>query len=155
MQYTNSQILAAVLNRFAQPLIKEYAGSKIKQAAGYQIAENMIKKWFPVSPNYSLMNDISFAINGATDRAIVPVLNGFIAKMPDDMIPVIAHSIVDSALQNGKLDFIEGKLTFDKHDLEELKKLLEYNLPLDKTKEYEVITLPPETKVESTVYNNE
>lgn len=145
MQYTNSQILAAVLNHFAQPLIKDFASLKISQLGGFQMAENMIKKWLPVSPNYSLMNDISFAIQGATDKAIIPILNKYLSKVPDELIPTLAHSIVDEALEKGKLEFMDGKIIFEKEDLTELKKLLDYNLPLEKNSEYTV-----KTKLEDT-----
>lgn len=145
MHYTNSQILAAVINHFAQPLIKEFASLKISQFSGFQMAENMIKKWLPVSPNYSLMNDISFAIQGATDKAIVPLLSKYLSKVPDDLIPTLAHSIVDEALDKGVLEFMDGKIVFEKEDLNELKKLLDYNLPLEKSSEYVVKTKLEET----------
>lgn len=148
MQYTNSQILASVLNYFAQPIIKELAGQKIMQASGFQVAENAIKKWLPVSPNYSLMNDISFIIQGATDKAIVPILSKYLSTIPDDMIPTLAHSIVDSAIKEGKLEYFDGKLEFTKEDMQDLKKLLNYNLPLAQADCYKVRIAPIEEKAE-------
>lgn len=140
MQYTNAHILAAVLNYFAQPIIKDLAGMKITSTSGYQVVENTIKKWLPVSPNYSLMNDIGIFIQGATDKAIVPILNSYLSNIPDEMIPSIAHSIVDTAIKEGKFDFADGRLDIGKEDFLKLKTLLDYNLPLKEEAEYKVIT---------------
>lgn len=52
----------------------------------------------------------------------------------------MAHGLVDKAIQNGGLELMEGRLKFDMNDLRELKNLLDYNLPLAKKDEYEVIT---------------
>ena len=52
----------------------------------------------------------------------------------------MAHGLVDKAIQNGGLELMEGRLKFDMNDLRELKNLLDYNLPLQKKEEYEVIT---------------
>ena len=46
--------------------------------------------------------------------------------------------MVDSALAQGELSMFEGNLVFDKSDLENLKKLLDYNLPLPDENRYEV-----------------
>lgn len=149
MQYTNSQILASVLNYFAQPIIKDFVGQKIVQTGGYQMVENTIKKWLPVSPNYSLMNDISFAIHGASDKAIVPILNKYLSSIPDDIIPSMAHSIVDSALASGKYEFVDGKLEFTREDILNLKALLDDNLPLRNEDNYVVKTRRNEAKVQA------
>lgn len=142
MTHSNSEILAAVLNHFSQPLIKELAGMRLSQTSGFQMVENVIRKWLPVSPDYSLMNDLSFIFEGATSKTVVPLLSKSLATIPDDMIPNLAHSIVDSALSSGKLDFIEGKIKFTQQDFQDLKNLLNYNLPLKETEEYKVLLSP-------------
>lgn len=155
MQYTNSQILAAVLNRFIQPVVTQFAQMKLGSMPFVQMIETKLKNTGWVSNNWSLTQEISPMIEPVTGNIVKPFINKYLSNIPDEAIPNVAHAIVDKALEKGSLEILEGKLILDKHDLEELKKLLEYNLPLDKTKEYDVITSPPETKVESTVYNNE
>lgn len=145
--YKNSEILAAVINKFAEPIITQFAGSKMSSMAWYQVTENFVKKWLPVSSNYQLYQDLSVFINGGTAKLLQPVLEQYLSKIPDDMIPVMAHSIVDSALANGEINFAEGRLQFEKEDLLELKKLLNYNLPLPKKDEYQVIMSMPEKEV--------
>lgn len=115
--------------------------------AWYQVTENFVKKWLPVSSNYQLYQDLSVFINGGAAKLLQPVLEQYLSKIPDDMIPVMAHSIVDSALANGEINFAEGRLQFEKEDLLELKKLLNYNLPLPKKDEYQVIMSMPEKEV--------
>lgn len=80
---------------------------------------------------------------------VQPMLEGYLKKVPDAAIPEIAHGIVDKALEKGELSIFEGKITFDRGDLEELKKLLNYNLPLKKNDGYEVKTGPDEDNADA------
>ena len=52
----------------------------------------------------------------------------------------MAHSIVDNALKNGELVLFEGMVVFEESDLRTLKRLLELNLPYDKSEEITIIT---------------
>ena len=54
----------------------------------------------------------------------------------------MAHSLVGKAIADNGLALFEGNLVFEKEDMEELKKLLDYNLPLTKTEAYVVKTAP-------------
>ena len=72
---------------------------------------------------------------------IRPFREKFVARIPDDMIPELAHGYVDSAIQKGKLSVIDGFFTFDRDDLVELKKYLNCNLPYQKPEEY-VVKIP-------------
>ena len=54
------------------------------------------------------------------------------------------RKIMDDAIKNGGLSLFEGKIEFEKEDLEELKSLLRYNLPIqDVPNSYEVLTEEP------------
>lgn len=140
MQYTNSQILAAVLNRWLQPVVIQFSQAKMASFPVVQAIENKVKSIGFVSPNWSLMSELSPMIEPVTRSIVQPMLGRYLANIPDEAIPAMAHSIVDKAIANGKLEFMEGKLVFDREDLSELKRLLDYNLPMQKQEEYTVRT---------------
>lgn len=103
-------------------------------------AENWIKNLGIVSPNYSIMKDLSPIIGGASDVLITPFLNRYLSQMDDDSLPAMAHGIVDKAIENGELFLAEGFLVIEEPDLKRLKRLLELNLPLKEDESYVVKT---------------
>ena len=146
MQYTNSQILAAVLNKWLQPVVLQFSQAKMASFPMVQAIENKIKSTGWVNPNWNLTRELSPMIQPITNSILQPVLNRYLANVPDESIPAMAHGIIDQAIANGQLELMDGKLVFEREDLEELKKLLNYNLPLEQEQEYKVITSPQETK---------
>lgn len=138
--YSNAQILAAVLNKWAQPVISQLAIGRLDSIPGIQAINNKIRSTGWVSPNWSMIAELSPIIEPVTNRVAQPILGSYFKRLPDEAIPEIAHGVVDAALQQGQLSIMEGRVTFDKTDLEELKKLLDYNLPLKKDSEYVVKT---------------
>ena len=128
--YTNSQILAAVVSQWVQPLIGTFVTSKIGNIPMLGAAENWVKNLGIVSPNYSIVKDLMPIIGGASDVIIVPMLNKYLSMVDDASLPAMAHGIVDKAIENGELSLAEGYLTFEEADLKRLKRLLELNLPL-------------------------
>lgn len=140
MQYTNSQILSAVLNKWLQPVVLQLSQAKMSTFPFVQAIENKVKSSGFVSPNWSLTHELAPMIEPITNSIVQPMLNKYISNIPDEAIPAMAHSIIDKAMANGKLELMEGKLIFDKEDLSELKHLLDYNLPLSQTDGYKVKT---------------
>lgn len=128
--YTNSQILAAVVSQWMQPLIGSFVTSKIGNIPMLGAAENWVKNLGIVSPNYSIMKDLMPIIGGASDVIVVPMLNKYLSMVDDASLPAMAHGIVDRAIENGELSLAEGSITFEEPDLKKLKRLLELNLPL-------------------------
>ena len=53
-------------------------------------------------------------------------------------LPQMAHSIVDKAIANGGLTLFDGNVSFTEQDMKDLKKLLDYNLPLKEEEHYTV-----------------
>lgn len=147
MQYTNSQILSAVLNKWLQPVVLQLSQAKMSSFPFVQALENKMKSTGWVSPNWSLTQELAPMIEPITNSIVQPMLSKYLSTVPDEAIPSMAHGIIDKALSNGKLELMEGKLIFDKDDLTELKNLLDYNLPLKQTETYNVITSSPEPKV--------
>lgn len=148
MQYTNSQILSAVLNKWLQPVVLQFSQMKMSALPFVQAIENKVKNIGFVSPNWSLTQELAPMIEPVTNSIVQPMLNRYLANVPDEAIPSMAHGIIDKALANGKLELMEGKLIFDKEDLEELKRLLDYNLPLKNKEEYTVKTSAAESTVD-------
>lgn len=138
--YTNSQILAAVVSQWVQPLIGTLVTGKISNIPMLGAAENWVKNLGIVSPNYSIVKDLMPIIGGASDVIIVPMLNKYLSMLDDASLPAMAHGIVDQAIENGELSLAEGYLTFEEPDLKRLKRLLELNLPLPAESGYVVKT---------------
>ena len=140
MNYSNSQILAAVLNKWLQPVVLQFSNAKLSSFSFVQAIENKVRSLGFVSPNWSLTRELSPMLEPITNSIVQPLLNRYFSAVPDQAIPAMAHGIVDKAIANGKLELLEGKLIFEKEDLDELKKLLDYNLPLKEIDEYTVKT---------------
>lgn len=121
---TNSLKLAATVSKWIQPNLKHIAASYI-------------------GSNPSMRMMLSF-VDFISPNTVTNAIHGLVARVPDAMIPDVAHSMVDDAIKNG--GFVVGNVIFDAADLQELKQLLEYNLPVEKTEKYEVLTSPPAPK---------
>jgi hypothetical protein len=141
--YTNAQILSAVINKWAQPLIKTLLAGKVQSIGFLQNLESKVKSTGWVSPNWSLMQDLSPIMEGITGSLITPMLSKYLSMVDDASIPKMAHDIVDEALKQGKLSIMEGKVELETEDLIELKNLLNYNLPMREEQTYKVITEEP------------
>ena len=141
--YTNAQILSAVINKWSQPLIKTLLGSKVQSLGFIQAIENKVRSMGWVSPNWSMMVELSPIMEGVTGSIMTPVLNKYLSMVDDASIPQMAHDIVDEALKQGKLSIFEGKVELETEDLIELKNLLNYNLPIKEGQTYKVITEEP------------
>ena len=138
--YTNSQILAAVISQWMQPLIGSVVVSKVGNIPMLGAAENWIKNLGIVSPNYSIVKDLMPIISGASDVVIQPMIARFLSQMDDAALPAMAHGIIDKAIEEGELSLAEGFIIFEEADLKKLKRLLELNLPLDEGNNYVVKT---------------
>lgn len=149
MNYSNAAILSAVVNRWIQPVLVQLAQGRLDSLPGIQAINNKVRSLGWVSPAWSLTAELSPLMEPITRGMVQPMLEGYLKKVPDAAIPEIAHGIVDKALENGELSIFEGKITFDREDLEELKKLLNYNLPIRKNEEYEVKVSPSENNVDA------
>ena len=140
MEFTNSQKLSAVLNRFLQPIVVQLANTKMQTLPFIQGIENKVKNMGWVSSNWSVMNELAPIVEPITAKVLEPMLQSYLSKIPDETIPKLAHSVVDEAIKNGGLNLMEGHLQLEMADLEELKKLLNYNLPINEGEEYNIIT---------------
>lgn len=129
--YKNSDILSAILNKWAQPLVGTFVSSNMQSMPFIQGLQNKIRSMGWVSPNWSLYSELSPIMESVTSSVITPMLSKYLSQIDDASIPKIAHSIVDNALKNGELVLFEGKVVFEESDLKQLKRLLDLNLPYD------------------------
>lgn len=145
MMYTNGQILAAVLNKWLQPAIQGLVANKMSSLPLLAGVENKIRSTGWVSPMWNLGTEVAPLLSGVTEKVVEPMLSGYLKGVPDDAIPQMAHSIVENGIKAGGVSLLEGKVVFEKEDLEELQTLLRYNLPIqDQTAHYEVKTEGPQ-----------
>lgn len=140
MAHTNSEILSAVLVKWGQPVIESLAGTKLMQLPFLANIEAKIKSTGWVSPMWSLSKELSPVMGGLSKEIVAPLLSNYLKGIPDEAIPQLAHSIVNNAIEQGGLSLMEGNIVFEKDDMEELAKLLRYNLPMNEKEEYNVIT---------------
>jgi hypothetical protein len=128
---TNARILGAVLNKWAQPLVASFLGANIQSVPFMQGIQNKVRSMGWVSPNWSIMSELSPLMESVTGNVIAPIIERYVSGMDDASIPKVAHAIINDALKNGELSLFEGKVVFERKDLEQLKRLLDLNLPYD------------------------
>lgn len=146
MMWSNRQILAAVLNKWLQPAIIQVASGKLSKLPFVGNIEAKIKSLGWVSPMWSMGSEIAPLFNGLSSSLVEPIIAKYLQGIPDEAIPQMAHSLVNDAIKNGGLNLFEGNVVFEVEDLEELRTLLRYNLPITENETYQVKT--EETKLE-------
>lgn len=132
---TNAQILSAVINKWVQPLLGTFLNANIQSIPIIQGLQNKVRSTGWVSPNWSLIAELSPIMESITGNIVAPMINKYISQIDDASLPKIAHEIVDNALKNGELALFEGKVIFERSDIEHLKKLLDLNLPYNPSEE--------------------
>lgn len=138
--YTNAQILAAVLTKWGQPAIEQLTSGRLDNLPWMQAITNKVRSTGWVSQSWSLGRELAPVMGSMTEAIVTPMIERYLSSMPDGSIPVIAHKFVDAAIENDGLTLFDGNVTFDKNDLTELKHYLEWNLPLGESPSYEVKT---------------
>ena len=138
MEYSNSQILAAVVSEWARPAISQIAAGNIMRLPMLQSLQATIGSLGLVSGAYNLQKDIEPLIQPVVNSLITPMLAKYFGQIPDESIPQMAHDIVEKVRYNGPLSILEGVVTFDEEDLDELADLLQKNLPVESVDHYQV-----------------
>lgn len=136
--YTNRQILAAVLNKWLQPALQQMASTKLMQLPFLANIEAKVRSTGWVSPMWSLANEVAPLLGGVTTQLVEPMISQYLQGIPDQAIPRMAHQLVENAVRQGQLTLFEGNVVFELCDLEELQKLLKYNLPIKEEECYKV-----------------
>jgi hypothetical protein len=134
----NHQILSAVLNKWAQPLVGELVNKGMSSLPFLQALQNKVRSTGWVSPQWSLTAELGGLLEGVSGALVMPMLNNYLSQLDDASIPQMAHSIVDKAIAQGRLTLFEGNVEFDEADLRQLKRLLDLNLPVINEEIYQV-----------------
>lgn len=138
MEYSNSQILAAVVSEWARPAISQIAASNAMHLPMLQSLQASIGALGLVSGEYNLQKDIEPLIHPVVNSLITPMLARYFGQIPEESIPQMAHDIIEKVRYNGPLSILEGMITFDEEDLDELADLLQKNLPVENAEHYQV-----------------
>jgi hypothetical protein len=138
MEYKNSQILAAVVSEWARPAISQIAAGNLMRLPMLQSLQATIGSLGIVSGNYALQKDIEPLILPIVNSLITPMLARYFGQIPEESIPQMAHDIVEKMRDNGSMSVLEGMVTFEEEDLAELADLLDKNLPVGQTQDYQV-----------------
>ena len=138
MEYSNSQILAAVVSEWARPAISQIAAGNLMRLPMLQSMQATISSLGIVSGSYALQKDIEPLIQPIVNSLITPMLARYFGQIPEESIPQMAHDIVEKMRNNGPVSVLEGMVTFDEEDITELSDLLDKNLPVGQTPGYQV-----------------
>lgn len=138
MEYKNSQILAAVVSEWARPAISQIAAGNLMRLPMLQSLQATIGSLGIVSGSYALQKDIEPLIQPIINSLITPMLARYFGQIPEESIPQMAHDIVEKMRANGSISILEGMVTFEEEDLAELADLLDKNLPIGQTQDYQV-----------------
>ena len=138
--WSNRQILAAVLNKWLQPALQQMASTKLMQLPFLANIEAKVRSTGWVSPMWSMANEVAPLLGGVTTQLVEPMISQYLQGIPDQAIPKMAHQLVENAMKQGQLSLFEGNVVFELCDLEELHKLLKYNLPITEEECYHVKT---------------
>ena len=143
--FTNRQKLAAVLNKWMQPALAQLAGAKLMRLPFLANIEAKVKSTGWVSPMWSMANEVAPLLGGVVSQVVEPMIAEYLKGIPDQAIPKMAHQMVENAMKQGQLSLFEGNVVFELCDLEELHKLLKYNLPISEEECYKVKTEEDDT----------
>lgn len=115
-------------------------GVKLSKLPFVSNIEAKIKATGFVSPMWSMGSEIAPLFKGLSSSLVEPIIAKYLQGVPDEAIPQMAHNIVNDAIKNGGLNLFEGNVVFEVEDLEELRTLLRYNLPITEVETYQVKT---------------
>jgi len=128
--HSNVEILSAVVAKWLQPLVATIAASKIDKIPFLVNIESKIKATGWVRPDWSITSELSPFMPSVAQTFIEPALRNAMGNIADDQIPAFAFGLVDTAIEHGSLEILDGNVKFDRDDLQRLRRLLELNLPL-------------------------
>ncbi len=135
--HSNVEILSAVVAKWLQPLIADVAASKLAGIPFISNIEARIKASGWVRQSWHITSELQPFIPSVANALIQPAIVRATTDLADEQIPTFAFGIVDAAIANGSLSILDGNIKFSAEDLQQLRHLLENNLPLP-AKPYQV-----------------
>ena len=129
----NIDTLSGIIIDWAKPMIDDIALQIVNGSDSITRANAWIRKYFPVSQNYSIWNDISFLALPLLSVSITPFLENAVNKIgiTDEMIPKYIRDIADAmykeAETKGEVKFLE-RYEFSLDDMKRLKDFIDERL---------------------------
>lgn len=139
MEYSNAQILAAVVSEWARPAISQIAAGRLMRLPMLQSLQATVSSMGLVSGTYSLQADIEPVLQPVVNAMLTPVLSRYLSALPDEGIPQMARDVVEQMRHRGQVSLLDGAVTLEEEDLDELASLLEKNLPVTPQQGYQVV----------------
>ncbi len=130
MNYSNVEILTAILVKWGEPFISYFASHKLSTIPFVGNIETFVRNSGWVSGDWSIGAELSPFVSGIASSLAAPLVGQYLSAIPDKAVPQMAHSIVDTAIEKGEWSMMEGAIVFTKDDLLRLKRLLNANLPV-------------------------
>lgn len=129
-EFSNSQILAAIVAEWSRPAISQIAADKLSKISWIKSLQSGIQSLGIFDGNYDISKDLQPIMIPAIDAIIEPMLQAQFAKIPDNVIPEMARNIVNNMEKAGSVSLLNGLVVLDKADFADLRKLLDANLPI-------------------------
>lgn len=139
MSWSNAQKLAAVVSFWARPALTQLATSRLSSLPMMQSLQQSIVASGLVSQAYNISADLMPIMAPVINNLLQPYLERQLAQLPDESIPALARDVLAEAEKKGSMNIMDGFLTLEAQDIQELRQLVEKNLPMADRQGYEVI----------------
>ena len=139
MSWSNAQKLAAVVSFWARPALTQLATSRLSSLPMMQNLQQSIVASGLVSQAYNICADLIPIMSPVINNLLQPYLEKQLAQLPDESIPALARDVLAEAEKKGSMSIMDGFLTLEAQDIQELRQLVEKNLPMADRQGYEVI----------------
>lgn len=137
--YSNREKLAAVITHWARPAIGQITCGRLDRLEVVKGFQERIQGCGLVGQNYRLSQELMPFAEKAIDVLLYPCILEMLGSVPEGAVPALAIGMVEAAMEQPKFSVLDGLVVFDREDLEELRGLLQRNLPAAEEERYCVI----------------
>ena len=133
---TNAEKITSALIDWANPMLDDIAAQVIGKNQSMTVATEWVKKYIPVSAEYSLWNDLKFLASPLMQTSISRMMTQGIQNLglTDEELPEYARGILASIRQEaeskGQLQLLE-RYTFSVEEVRSLCEKVEASLSLE------------------------
>lgn len=124
---------------WARPALTQLATSRLSSLPMMQNLQQSIVASGLVSQAYNISADLMPIMAPVINNLLQPYLERQLAQLPDESIPALARDVLAEAEKKGSMSIMDGFLTLEAQDIQELRQLVEKNLPMAEGQGYEVI----------------
>lgn len=124
---------------WARPALTQLATSRLSSLPMMQNLQQSIVASGLVSQAYNISADLMPIMAPVINNLLQPYLEKQLAQLPDESIPALARDVLAEAEKKGSMSIMDGFLTLEAQDIQELRQLVEKNLPMADRQGYEVI----------------